>query len=102
MIPPLEVQHTGEQDLELAQQNIKRFVKVLEDNPLLDGRLIEGQALAVGTTAINHKLGREPRGWILARIQGGAAAPWVRETARNSQTLTLQSNTALTVSLWVF
>ena len=103
MIPPLETQQTGDQDLELSQQNLKRFAKVLEDNPLLDGHLIEDQDLALGVdTPISHRLGRQPRGWILARIRGGAGAPWIREISSDPLTLTLHSNTAINVSLWVY
>lgn len=71
MIPVLETQHTGNQDVELLQQNTKRFVKVLEDNPLLDGRLIEDIDVPAATLGgpsafrVEHKLDRLPRGWIV-------------------------------------
>ena len=80
MIPQLETQHGhGNQDLELLSQNIKRFAKVLEDNPVLDGRLIEnvkpqGRAptdppgLVAGDNIINHGLGRALRGWYVVRF----------------------------------
>lgn len=100
MIPGLETQHTGNQDVELLQQNVKKFVKVLEDNPLLDGTFLEGIALnAAANTVINHKLGRRPRGWILT---DQSAAATVYRVAWTDKTLTLLASAASTVDLWVF
>ena len=100
MIPGLETQHTGNQDVELLQQNIKKFAKVLEDNPLLDGRLLEDVALnAAANTDINHGLGRVPRGWILT---DQSAAATVYRVAWTTTTLTLLASGATTVDIWVF
>ena len=100
-IKPLEKQHTGEQDLELFQNNIKDFVKVLEDNPLLDGTLIEDVEFGGAVTVnIAHKLGRKPRGWILTDLTVGARI--VIRDDWDDKFLTLTSNGACTISLWVF
>ena len=100
MITPLETQHTGNQDVELLQQNVKKFVKVLEDNPLLDGVLIEDVDLnAAANTEINHRMGRQPRGWILT---DQSAAATVYRVAWTTQTLTLLASAASTVDIWVF
>ncbi len=103
MIPPLERQHTEDQDSELFQQNVKNFVKRLEDNPLLDGVLIENIVFS-GAVTVNqaHKLGRKPRGWIITDLTGGLV-----DVARNvgdfdDKFLSLAASAACVVSVWVF
>lgn len=101
MILPFEYQHTGNQDVELLQQNMKKFVKPLEDCPLLDGILLENVDLANAVnTVINHKLGRQPRGWIV--VDHAGTGTLIYRIAWNSSTLTLLAAAACTVSLWVF
>ena len=103
MIPPLERQHTEDQDSELFQQNVKNFVKRLEDNPLLDGVLIEGVEFTGAVTVnIPHRLGRKPRGWIITDLTGGLV-----DVARNvgdfdDKFLSLAASAACVVSVWVF
>ena len=118
MIPPLETQHGhGNQDLELLSQNIKRFVKVLEDNPMLDGHLLENISLTAGNNTINHKLGRRLRGWTVVRSWNPAPltypnpyvpgapipyAPFMYETGATDKILSLYAASDCQVSLWVF
>lgn len=101
LIDVLEIQHTGDQDLELAQQNIKRFVKVLEDNPVLDGRLIEDidVPLPPATVEVEHKLDRQPRGWIVCDVD---ASTYVYRIAWNDKTIVIAGRAAATISIWVF
>ncbi len=103
MIPPLERQHTEDQDSELFQQNIKNFVKTLEDNPLLDGVLHEAIEFAIGalTVVINHKLGRQPRGWVITDFTALAGTGVIR-AAWDDKTITLTSSAACDLDLWVF
>lgn len=70
--------------------------------PLIDGVLLKGVALANGTTLVDHKLGREPLGWLVVRVNGTASI-FEPDTASKKKTyLTLTSNAAVTVDLWVF
>lgn len=103
MIPSLEKQHTEDQDSELFQQNIKSFVKVLEDNPLLDGRLIEGVEFTVAalTVVVDHKLDRKPRGWMITDFTALAGTGVVRDDWTD-KTLTLTASAACDLDLWVF
>lgn len=103
MIPPFEYQHTGNQDIELLTQNIKKFVKVLEDNPLLDGVLIENiEFTGAVTVVVNHKLGRRPRGWIVTDLAGSGrifrGANWTDKTLELANAIA----NPCTVSIWVF
>jgi hypothetical protein len=69
-------------------------------NPMGQGVYLEGVALANGTTQINHKLDRMMQGWMITDING--AATIYRSQPLNSKTLTLTSNAAVTVNLYVF
>ena len=102
-IKPLEVQTTGNQDLELLMQNVKKWAKVLEDNPLLDGRLIEDVEFAGGalTVDINHGLGRQPLGWIITDFTALAGTGIVRD-AWDTSTITFTASAACDLDLWIF
>lgn len=69
-------------------------------NQLVQGILISDIAIANGTTVINHKLGRKQIGFIITDING--AATIYRSQPLNDLQLTLTSNAAVTISLWMF
>jgi hypothetical protein len=106
MIPELEIQHTGTEEVERLQENVKKFVKVLEDNPLLDGHLLDRVFFTgAATVVINHGLGRQIRGWIVVDKFGSAGGPpfeTVERTAWDDKTLTLTATGTCCVLLWVF
>jgi len=102
MVPPLEVQTTEDPDLERAQSSIKKFVQPIEDCILLDGRHIEAVELLANDNKIEHKLNRQPRGWILCDVYDAVAAPLVYRTAWDDKTITLWASLKCYVSLWVF
>lgn len=68
-------------------------------NPILQGKQIDAE-LVIGVTTIPHGLGRPLRGWILVDVD--AAATIFRSNLLNATTLTLTSNAACNVSLWVY
>ena len=87
------------------QRFVKDFVKVLERNPRLSGRMIEDIALvATVPQAINHKLARLPVGWEITNITwAGAVDSSVRWTAWDDKTITLEAPvTDTTVSIWIY
>lgn len=87
----------------MAQTQWPEQIDPVLQNPLVQGRLITGQKLINGTTAVNHGLGRKLQGWIIVGINGIAG---IYDTQATNQTpaltLNLVSNAACTVSLWVF
>lgn len=68
-------------------------------SPLSSSSIISAN-LINGATTINHGLGRTIQGWFLVDVNG--AATIYRSQPFNSQTLTLTSNAAVTVSIGVF
>jgi hypothetical protein len=69
-------------------------------NPMGQGVYLEGVNLINGVTQIDSKLGRMMQGWMITDING--AATIYRSQPLNSKTLTLTSNAAVTVNLYVF
>ena len=99
----MDTQHTGNQDLELLQANMKNFAKSLEDNPLLDGVLIEDvEFTGAVTVVINHKLGRKARGWFPTDFEALAGTGVIRDADWDDKTLTLTSSAACDLDLWIF
>jgi hypothetical protein len=84
---------------ELAQRSTADALVKLGGEGLLAGRAIESVALTTGATAVQHKLGRVPRGWFVTDID---AAATVRRTAWSTKTLTLVASASCTVNLWVY
>lgn len=71
-------------------------------NSIVNGLQLTGQTLINGTTVLNHKLGRKMIGWFLTDINGSASIYRPDTAPFNDKTLTLISNAAVTVNLWVY
>jgi len=76
-----------------------------EINPVIgfapnQGILLKNIELINGVTVINHRLSRQMQGWVLMDIDGPASIH--RSQPLNASTLTLTSNSACTIALWVF
>jgi uncharacterized membrane-anchored protein len=69
-------------------------------NQINQGLLLLDVTLKDGATPINHLLGRTLVGWEIVDIDADASI--YRSQPKNAQTLTLTSNMACVVSLWVF
>lgn len=76
----------------------------LNQNPLLDGFLLEDQGtLASGTTKLPHKAGRKLRGVIVVKTDTAIDIPqWDATNPRPESELWLVFGAAATVTLWVF
>ncbi len=64
------------------------------------GHLISNVALINGVTVINHLLGRKQQGYMISDQDGVASI--YRSAPLNDKTLTLTSNAAVVVALWVY
>ena len=103
MLKPLEQQKGEDVDTTLRENNIKDFARQLEDNPILDGILIEDIVFSGAVTVIvPHKLGRKPRGYILTDVTGGLAIIARNAGAWDDKFLSLASSRACIIAIWVF
>ena len=90
---------TNNADLNKAQDNINNTFAPLLKLPLLDGRLIQNVPLVIGNNRIEHKLGRQPLGWL---IVDQTTASIIYRASWDKVSLTLNSSAVCTISLWVF
>lgn len=77
------------------------FTRQLENNPLLDGRILSRIAVATTATNIPHLLGRAWVGWFVVS-KSSTAVIYEGTQANSSQYLTLIASTAATVDIYVF
>ena len=102
------VRHTvGTEDSEQIQNNLENTMRSLESCPLLDGHLLEDVELPNGITDVDHKLGRELKGWFLTRtrmLAGGDICDKQSLHDAPDKILRLSSTYAatITVDIWVF
>ena len=77
------------------------FTRQLENNPLLDGRLLADVTVGTSTTNIQHLLGRPYRGWIVTKNSNGATVE--QGTQLNTeQFLSLFASASVVVDIYVF
>jgi len=89
-------------DTSRAIDEVRELANTLAAVELLDGRLLEDQALGNGTTTkLNHGMGRALRGYLIVR-QDTAGTVHEVSGADATRQLWLQASAAMTVSLWVF
>lgn len=91
---------TESRELNQVQSNIASVVNPLLSNPYLNGNILEGVSLISGTTVIAHDLGRVQQGWTIIDVDGAAAI--YRSAAFNASVLSLVSDAAVTVNIYVF
>ena len=85
--------------IDMMQTKWAAILNPLLLNPYLQGNIIQAN-LINGTVVINHLLGRMMQGWTQVDIDGPAV--YYRSAPFNFQTLTLTSNAAANISLYVF
>lgn len=87
-------------ELTLLQTSWKAELDPVLMNPLIHGIFLKNVALINGATVINHLLSRRQQGFFIT--DSNAAATIYRSQPFNTLTLTLTSNAAVTVNLYVF
>lgn len=72
-------------------------------NPILSGQQLKNVLLINGTTQVNHGLQRTLQGWFIVRQRSAAAIHDNQDNnTMQSLTLTLVSNAAVSVDIWVY
>lgn len=94
---------TADKDVNQLQQNLILSLTPVLQNPIVSGLLIKSVALAAGSNAVNHKLGRPLIGWFMTR-QRASASVYDNQDANqnNSVTLLLVASAPIVVDLFVF
>ncbi len=81
--------------------SVAEFVRPLEQNPILDFRILTD--VTIGTTAVDipHKLGRPWTGWVVTSRTNGVV-PYESTQTDTSMYLTLVAASSTTVDIYVF
>ena len=94
------------QRLPLPQMQVQwaQEINPVLSNPIVNGILLKDQVLAIGSNAINHKLGRKLQGWIVTRMQGTFSQLYDNQSGNQTPelTLALHSSAVTTVDIYVF
>lgn len=98
----LTIFNTPDRALALLQTSWAKLLNPLISNIWTQGQLLTGIELINGTVSVNHKLSRMMQGWSIADVDGAATIYRPDSTPFNDKTLTLTSNAAVTVNIWVF
>lgn len=86
--------------LDMMQTRWASIINPFLTKVFLGGSLLQNVSLINGVTVINHLLGRQMNGWVIADIN--AAANIYRSQPMNGLTLTLTSDAICTVNIYVF
>lgn len=88
-------------ELDKVQNNIQIFSDSVVEIPLLDGILIKDVVLTTSETLVDHKLGREPQGWLIVK-KNAAQDIYESGSTLKQRFLSLTAAGTVTVTLWVF
>ncbi len=66
---------------------------------IIDGVLLENIEIGTSSTNVEHRLNRQPLGWIVVDKQGTGD---IHRTAWNSSVVELESSVAVIASIWIF
>lgn len=84
--------------LNVVADNIALALNAILKRERLDCIVVPGVALTAATElAVPHKLGRQPVGWDIVDVQGGALA--IERTAWDARTITLKNANTCVVSV---
>ncbi len=94
----------SELPLQKLQDNTRAVLDTVTNKEILDGILLKGLPLVSGSTnEVNHKLGRQPQGWIIVRKRAQADVWDLQDLNTNpSATLSLACSSDVTIDIWVF
>lgn len=96
----LPIFQSPSREMSLMQTEWASRLDPLIESPLSQGNFLKNVSLANGVTVINHLLSRKQQGWFIIDVNGAATV--YRSQPFNALTLTLTSNAAVVVSLYVF
>lgn len=86
-------------ELNKIQDNIEYALGPVLGSAIIDGVLLRDVVLQAGLNIVDHKLGREPRGWLLVSPQ---ANEQVWSSGQTRASLLINASGPITSSFWVF
>jgi hypothetical protein len=95
---------TGIADTSIAkfQENVDNAFQPILASPILDGNLLSGVQLSSTATLVEHKLGREARGYLVVGRLGNVNVWNSAVNPAPKKFLVLLAASSVQVDLWVF
>tara|TARA_R100000084_G_C4602578_1_gene124003 strand:+ start:506 stop:829 length:324 start_codon:yes stop_codon:yes gene_type:complete len=92
------------QSVTQTQSNVNTALKQIANSAIIDGVLIKGVNVGTADTIVNHKLGREPLGWIvIKKNEAGEIYESSTVNKNRNKFLILKGSTATTdTNFWIF
>jgi hypothetical protein len=92
------------QSVTQTQSNVNTALKQIANSAIIDGVLIKGVNVGTADTIVNHKLGREPLGWIvIKKNEAGEIYESSTVNKNRDKFLILKGSTATTdTNFWIF
>jgi hypothetical protein len=103
LIPSFKKVRTDDAPLRSVQDSLTLTLDQVIRREILDGNLVENIDLINGVNLIDHGLGRVPKGFIIVK-RNDIHVVWNVNNSRMVavKNMALQSNGAMTVSIWFF
>ena len=86
-------------EMNRMQDYVQDALSPITASPILNGVLLKDVDLSASATAIGHKLGRIPQGWIVVDKNANED---IWSTDKTRSLLTLVASGDVTVTIWVF
>lgn len=100
----LPIFQTQNKDITLLQTTWSSSLNQLLAKPLSDSNFLDNISVVSGDNVINHKLGRNIKGWIVCMMHTSFVQLYDKQLTNqmSDKTLILNSNGSSTISLIVF
>jgi hypothetical protein len=102
-LPPILARVAAFADVDRAIRSLSERISQITGVGIINGRLVEEQALTTAFTTITHGLGRMPKGVLVVKNDLTATLSLIRTQEFTSTTFDIRSYSgSITVSLWIF
>lgn len=92
---------SGPAELNRLQEKLQEFFAPIIACPIIDGNLLTNVSLSSTETKVEHKLAREPQGYIITRKNANQDV-WESSKALPTRHLSLTATGDVVVDIWVF
>lgn len=90
-------------EVKQLQENVEQAIKPIINSQIVDGVLVKNIVIVSGTEKfVEHKLGREPIGFIVVRKRANAIIWDDQDNNTNKRTFSLNSSANVTIDAWIF
>ena len=94
-------EHMDDEQLERVQLRVRKLEQVIANLPFMVGHLVEDEAIATTATAVQHRLGKTPRGFIVVSVTPDAAIGLsATQPTDMTRSVNLEASAACTADVW--